>query len=466
MRPLLALALAALLAGCLGPAQPVDPAGLDPLAAVWRFTDFIVDDHEHNDQALHTFASPTMAELAHVPLGEDGAPYSYIGEIDTRANLSAVAIVARGSAPGFQLLDTTDPAQPQRLGRAEAPWAYGADVKLTADGAFALLASQGPGTGGPVVPTDPTALAGPFLERSSIGVYDLADPLQPSLVHVAPVAPTGCHMITIGEVQGQEYVWCINAALTTLRFDRAPVPTLTPVAVYFPFGPDVPPTVVEKSLGVLPHDATFQLDPLDGTPLVVVSHWDLGVAVLDVTDPLAPRELFRWAGEGAQEYHGYVHSAQLAKVGERRVLIATPETLSDVLPAIWLLDVTDWTQGALAAEWWNPGKHTSQGLLMTTHQWQVVGERLYLAYNHNGVWVLDLPTILANKGGAPDAAEILGVFQPHDAIDVFDPDLAVLPNVWDVNVVGGRILATDRYTGLHVLRYAGDPLAGEITSSA
>ncbi|MDX1611731.1 MAG: hypothetical protein R3185_05130, partial [Candidatus Thermoplasmatota archaeon] len=437
------LVLPAALAGCLGSEEdPTNPTEGEEASTDWRFTDFIVTEHDHEDPVAHTASSPTMEHVAWDQLNDEHAE-SYIGELDTQAGLTAVAVLGQGSVPGFVLLDTSDPSQPERLGRGEAPAAYAVDVKLTEDGQFAMLATQKVTTSRVSgEPTQETVTEGTYAMRNGIILYDISDPTNPEIVSFAPAEAFGCHMLSIAQIEGTEWVFCINQSLTVYRFERSPEPQLVQAGIFWPFGEQGYDTLTSKAtpLGATPHDMTFQLDPLTETPVLTVSHWDLGVAVLDVSNPLAPEQLLRWAGEGAEHYQGYLHSAMLTSLDGERYLVATPETLDDILPAIWVLDASDWAQPELVAEWVNPGGHTSQGLIMTVHQVQLVEDRIYMTYNHNGVWVLSLSTILEHGGTAPDASEVLGYHYPPVAdLDVtfFDRESFPMgrPAVWDLNVV-------------------------------
>jgi len=466
------VAALALAAGCVGDQAPGDGDDGNASAATPHVEDFVVPEHDHEDTEreapAHAYSSPTIEQVAHHQLTEGTAP-SYIGELDSQANLTAVAIVGQGSTPGFVLLDTSDPTEPEKLARVEAPESYAVDVKLTEDGRFAFLATQQitdnrVPEGGPPSPAD----AGEWAASNGFLVYDLQDPAQPELVHVENVDSTGCHMLNVAEIDGTEHVFCVAQSITTFRFERQPAPTTVEVGTYWPDGEQGYQTSVDKGEAVpgpLPHDMTFREDPVDGTPLLTVSHWDLGAIVLDVSTPSAPQELTRWTGEGAEHYDGYVHSAIPTVVNDTRVLIVTPETLSDVLSPIWVLDIDDWNdEPEVLAEWVNPGGHTTQGLTMTVHQIQVVDDRLYLAYNHNGFWVFDLPTMVENGGNGPENGEIVGAHMPETGgIPLYDRDSfpSGIPSVWDVNVVDGYVLGTDRYTGLHVLHAEGDPAGAE-----
>ena len=157
-------------------------------------------------------------------------------------------------------------------------------------------------------------------------------------------------------------------------------------------------------------------------------------------------------------------------VGDQRYIIASPEYTSqrDTVPGLWVLDANDLSDLRLVAEWYHPGNHPSQGLYLTTHQWQVAPTgpdvnasdvRIYLTYNHAGVWVLDFGHILAGH----DQAAILGFNLARTPIreDAVDAVSNVVLSTWDVNVVDGYIYGSDRSTGLWVFHYTGDELGDE-----
>jgi hypothetical protein len=206
-----------------------------------------------------------------------------------------------------------------------------------------------------------------------------------------------------------------------------------------------------------------------GSSYVVVSHWGEGVKVLDITDAPLVTEVGSWRGEGAKHYHGNVHTAMMFRVGDERYIVASPEytaASATQVPSLWVLDANDLSSLKLVAEWYHPNEHPAQGLFLTTHQWQVAPAgkdvnasdvRIYLTYNHAGVWTLDFGKIL--EGDLEGA--ILGY---NLARTPLDQDAAV-PNAmlstWDVNVVDGHIYGSDRATGLWIFHYTGDTLGDE-----
>ena len=441
MRPsasALALVLALVAAGCAAPTNgPADGAGTGGPAGA--FVDPIVEDHEHTVLADHALATPTMELLGHSTLEVGGATFTSLGEMDWHDALAVVAAQQVGGDGAIVLVDIADPRAPVPLGFATIQeTAHPLDVKFDEAGTHVYASGT-----------------------ARIFVFDVSDPSAPKPAGVATPPGAACHMSALGVVDGAEYFFCTGdpVGLTVYQVvDQAPgVRALVPVAHSRPSG-DPTPVTEAGTFGVVgaPHDMTFQLDPVDGRPLLVVSNRGYGVRVLDVSDPKLPVELGIWKGEGAEHTPLHWHTSMVTVVAGTRYLVTSPEILPDEAtpPAIWFLDATDYGAMTLVAEWTAPGDHGSPGFTFTTHQWQVAQERLYLGYYHAGVWVLDLPTILGGRYEAdPARPDVLGYYLPHEAPAV-EGDM--VPNVWDLTLKNGVMWVTDIGSGLYALRYAGD----------
>ena len=464
--PAVLLALASVAAGCVTP-----PADVDPLAAATAFVDPIVDEHDHASFAEHNLSTPSMHLIGHASLAEDGKALSYLGEMDTHGNLTVVQVLGRGSMPGFVVIDVSDPASPTPIGRAEMPYSYVVDVKWSPDGKYVFAASQ---AGAQRTRAHESWTSDPgngLLQGNGFTQWDMSDPTNPVAVAGGLAEPSGCHMLSVQEIAGELWVFCVQDAVLVFRYAEGgawvQVAAIGPgtsgkgaqriVDETLAAGTAAPNVLL---LGATPHDLTIQEDPLEpGRLIASVSYWDWGLRFYDVTDPTSPVELGAWAGEDAQVYEGNVHGAMLYGHHGERLAVVGPELLGQTSPALWVLDVNDFANPEVVGEWLPPGQHVTQGLLLTTHQFQVVNERIYLAYNHAGVWVLDLHAIL---DGAyvdnPARPDVLGYYLPHEEVELYDPEVAAVPNTWDVNVKDGTILAVDRYTGFYVLHYAGDQM--------
>ena len=475
MRPVVPLAVLIVLAGCVGAPDGSVPAATQRGA----FLDPIADDHDHASFADHALATANMHLLGHTTMDPDGAPYSYIGEMDTYGNLTVVQVLGRGSMPGFVVLDVSDPAAPVPIGRAEMPYSYVVDVKWSPDGKHVFAAAQA-GTNRQQSDTPPTQ--DPFLyavQANGFTQWDMSDPTTPVAVAGGLMEPGGCHMLSVKELGGELTVFCIARGIVHV-FQYADGAAWRQVSA---FGPGASSTGVERLvaetvgagpnapfaalLGVGPHDITIQEDPIEpGRFIASVSYWDLGLRFYDVTDPLRVVELGAWGGDGAQVYEGNVHGAALYGHHGDRLAVVGPELLGSTHPAMWILDVNDFAAPKVVGEWVPPGEHVSQGLLLTTHQFQVVNERIYLAYNHAGVWVLDIHEIMGGEYAAdPNRPDVLGYYLPHEEVELYDAEHAAVPNTWDVNVRDGLIFASDRYTGFYVLHLAEDEMGNAAITS-
>ncbi|HVL48975.1 MAG TPA: hypothetical protein VM889_10495 [Candidatus Thermoplasmatota archaeon] len=452
----LALLVAApVLAGCVGGPGPTPPPDVGtPAPRV--FVDPIVDDHDHADFEAHNLSMDTMALVGWTPLGEEGKPYSYIGELDFHGDLVVVQILGRGSVPGFVLVDVADPTKPTVVGRAMMPDAYVVDVKFSPDGKYVFAASQRTAA--------PSEIGEKALATAGVAVWDVTDPKAPKFVSATPVPPLGCHMLSVKDYAGGRWVFCVGEAIEIYSWEAN---RLVPRSRYIPHGTaGVLGFVNGPDRTPFPHDMTFVIDPLDKRPTLYVSYWDLGLHVVDVSNPLAPLQLGGWGGEGAKRYEGNVHSAMPIVLNGTRFIVAAPELLGNTVPAVWILEAKDFRAIELSAEWIPPGEHGAQNLRLTTHQFQLVDGRMYMAYNHAGVWVLDLATILGGEYvGDPARPEVLGYYLPHQHVELFDAKRAAVPNTWDVAVRNGYIYASDRYTGFYVLHYKPDTLGDPALTS-
>ncbi len=479
--------LATALAGCVdddaddGPAGTTgcpltafDPEGIQILPAT---TDPIVDD----DGLAWDFATTNKRTCSLPAIGHhdlrDGDPHRYIGEIDMRGdlNLGAVAVLGNGEDAIIYILDITDRAVPLVLSTiAFHDNSYLVDVKISDDGAVLYVASQStPGPG------ELTSLPEAGVQsHAGFTVYDIRDPTAPVNMGAVVDSQLGCHMLDPVQVDPtQDAVFCISQHVRSYLIERGG-PTIVNLGFveYIPeneAGVPVPAGVAVGIGGLLssgPHDMTAYHEGGafgSGRSYMTVSHWNSGLHVLDFTEAPAVSVAGTWRGEGATHYDGNVHTAMAFDTADGRYIIASPEYTSDgTVPSLWVLKADDFGALELVAEWWHPGEHTSQGLFLTTHQWQVAPTgtdvspddiRIYLTYNHAGVWVLDLGQILAGD----NQAAILGY---NLARAPLNPDEAVsnaILSTWDVNVVDGYIYGSDRATGLWVFHYEEDELGDE-----
>ncbi|MBW3582695.1 MAG: hypothetical protein KY455_06310 [Euryarchaeota archaeon] len=457
--------LAVLFAGCIGePAprpgapEPVTPA-IVPGIAVEPFWDDPIEDgleHDHADPAQHA-DHRNMALLGH--LGRDVTDQGEFGEIDVVGDSVLQCLVQ----DGFRILDIEDRVVPVEVGRFSGTRCY--DVKATADGALAVVSGK--------------------------HLVDITNRSAPREVHRYD---HGCHMCFVKEIDGAEYVFLaqsfgmlrstvpVQGIIEIVRIDRGdPLSDSTmehvadwsaPLSAY-PNSHLVDANPYELSI----HDMYVYDDPLLGIPVMVVAHWDMGVFLVDVSDPTEPRTLGHW--DDFMGDCGDIHTVEIDFIDGRRVIAAATENGLIIDPAcsaarwsvgfVYLIDATDIEHPETLGKWHVPG---SGPLARPSESWSSFGEpvgpysahnihflggRVYEAMYHGGVFVLDAAGFVAGGG-----ADRLSTFLREDTVPtlgVYFPSCADGgPHVWDVFPKDGHLYVSDTRCGLYVLHFLGDPL--------
>jgi hypothetical protein len=162
-----------------------------------------------------------------------------------------------------------------------------------------------------------------------------------------------------------------------------------------------------------PHGShTHKVQVADG--LLLVNHerfrggdpWSAGMAVYDLADPFAPRQV-GWFDSTGLGVHRIVWMG-----GDHAYVSATPEGFDD---RIWVVvDMTDPASPRETGRWWWPGQHVAdgeeptwpEGKRFAAHHALVDGDTAYCGYGDAGLVVLDIsdrakPTRLANLQWSP-----------------------------------------------------------------
>ncbi len=458
MKRFLVAAFSILVAGCLGaPSTPIDAAKPgDELAALpWEELGALLysDSHDHVDRELHTEVRRGVELLNHSALSDDGLSLGEYTEADAARGLIAVAVVTGiGSTMTIILLDETALPSLTIVGSFVEPNAYG-DVKLDR-GAPRIYVPY-------AMPTVP--------DGKAFSVWDITNAANPK--RIGDVPGVGCHMLHPMRVGSTAYVWCaaVDGAQVYQLVDL-PDGTVTgvPLLPAEPVGPiEVVryPTYYEylgtpRAWVMRVHDMTFQEDPLTGDPVLVTAHELQGIRVFDVSNPAVPVPLGYWAGEALDKPMDRVHTVGMAKIGDRRIAFGATETFNNVRPSLYIVDFTDYANPKFLAEWNPPGIETDQRLTYALHNFQVVGNRLYIANFHAGIWALDLTE--------PSAPIPIALSTPVWDTEYPHPGQMDLPGFrndqnmyWDIVIVNGYAITTDMSSGVEVLHFEGDPLGQE-----
>jgi hypothetical protein len=394
--------------------------------------------HDHNDPKQHVDAF-NIESLAVVPPAQG----QRITELDI---VGDYAYQCSGS--GFRILDISNRSNPVEVSTYSGRTC--ADIKVTSDGAYAIIMGR--------------------------EIVDVQDKEKPVLVD----EPTSfCHMCYIKVIGPKEYVFLARDKAHEIPFGsgvgiyelvREPKVGLVHVSDYVVAPADrVNTHLVDGDVYAHQvHDMTVYLDPQLNKTIMLAAYGDLGVRVVDVSNPAQPVEIGAW--DDFMGDLGDVHTVGVDFIGGKRIIAAATENGAIIDPVgsasgysagyVYLLDATDLSNIVTLGKWINPGKHASgpQAVgVYSTHNIQFVQGRVYLAHYHAGVWVLDAASYV--KSATPSATRTL---MKQDDVPTwgffFTSTETKSPNVWDVVLKDGYLYASDIDSGLHVLHFVGDPL--------
>jgi hypothetical protein len=166
-----------------------------------------------------------------------------------------------------------------------------------------------------------------------------------------------------------------------------------------------------------------------------LSYWDLGVIMLDVSEPAAPRWLGRYAEPQSAE--GNTHSVSIAHDG--KLALVADETESPPWGRLRLVDVQDPANSVQVGTFDTANSAAGtpgEAYAYTIHN-PLTDDRdanhAYLAWYADGVRLLDI-------SDAAHPVELMSWVPPHGGM------------IWNVAFMGDLLLAGDINNGLYVLR--------------
>jgi hypothetical protein len=494
-------------------------------SAAEQFQDFKGHDHRAIEQHEKSCAMPLNAflplktELEDVEPGADDN--EVLGEMDVKAGIAAVAITYPQA--GILFFDVSDPAQPKFLSRYEGSECEGlvldvdcgAFVDLSADGKAAYLAGQQ----NTIVPGRLPDSTAPQPTVPGVEIVDISDPRKPRRVFQDTTSEDGggvhtvrSHVITKEAVPGAEkpgeYLFSIangvGIEINRVLRDAAGTRSLEEVKT-------IP---IDET-----HDTFIENDPIARrTYLYIAAGEDTGFYVFDVTNPHRETPLLaEWDLTPQCERDWYSHTIDVTYRGGRRYVTMPAELFAldptvfgspseedkkegcgqgrgngDKAGPMWIVDATDLSklgpadaqdndteektteaalreasQAALVTTWTNAANAAGGNLLLSPHNQQVVGDRIYLSGYHSGVTVLDASAAFQGRNERPKE---LGFAVPSGrpvrpiydqmagpVVPFVSSFVQARPLVWDMFFYRGSLLAADMTGGFY--SYADPPAA-------
>ncbi|HLF15831.1 MAG TPA: hypothetical protein VI796_00115 [Candidatus Thermoplasmatota archaeon] len=459
------LAIAALVAGCLsgGDSDSVDYGAIERAIGAP-----VVEGHDHLDPSLHQ-GSYNLERTA-LLTGEEGRARQETEFFVETAVKGGYAYLCRtGPDQGLVVFDVADIERPKQVGYLKLEAGYEPDIEVSDDGHWGFWETQRfPLSIEVPSATDPLANS-----PRGIHIVDLTDKTAPRWAGFTPLLLDGPHSITYANIAGRHIVFA-NAYSYLYRddFQNAHPPTmqrlvilelqasgslaeLKTLAEYR--DPNAQAQIVGQG-DLVPHDVSIQVHPLTGRAYAYLAYWDLGVVILDVSDPAHPVKVGETVDFGPATYRD-IHMARPFPhlIAGRHVTVAEPEIAAEADSGyLTFIDTTDPAHPTYLSSWKLPGELTSEAGILGPHYFDTANGLVALASYHAGFWVIDVhdgENLLHPRsvGYALVNATRTGLAFPN-RLDVFGPAPLAFDAWW---ADATHILGGDVYGGLAVYRYEG-----------
>jgi len=358
------------------------------------------------------------------------------------------------SDEGMLIVDVSDPTAPVLVGNFPLEDARVADIKVNAKGTIAVLSNEPNAIGSLITFGDSDNPANYF---NGVTLVDISDKTNPQLLSRLAITneagqPDGIHNIAIHG----DFVYL---APDSPEVADTPIGMIVldisdpgnPVEVTRTFAPnpeDLGFSSTDASPEVHLHDITIHATA-EGEVYAVLSFWDAGILIYDVTTPSEPQLVSEWRGLSPDVLNA--HYTKISPDGSLMVLGG--EFPSGFTGFLTFLDVRDIRQPKLITTWSRPGPQWLPPefplpLIWTYHNFSFSpdSKRLYIGLYSAGMWVLNLEN--------PAQPQVIGTYGPDSFETVFE-GLGVFPTtpfVWAAEVQDDLIYVSDFNSGLYILR--------------
>jgi hypothetical protein len=413
-------------------------------------------------------AAPVLSAFARTLVGfqpavaAPGRNVEIVGHVDPREDSNGNVWTHRGYAymasygsagsacgSGVRVFDLRDPKRPRRVA------AFGrGDSSPALAGAYTdqvrIQRARTPSFRGDLAAVGLQRCRPPFDASGGtrgFALFDVTVPTRPRLLSIVNTLPAhGSHELWLQAVGNRAYAY---TAIPRAELHSSPdgvTPGNPDFRIYDVSDPRAPRQVgqwgIWANLGIKPSAGQFVHSVITNPAATraYLSYWEFGTVILDITNPARPLYVSRALDPGQHE-PPHSHSAALAAGG--RVLVETQEFgrffrfTGTGYPRFF--DLTDERNPALLSRFVPPGTESS-----TVHDPRVVGNRLFLSWYDEGVWVLDISRPLFPRE--------LGHLVPSRGQNPGNPFCPACTFVWGIYPFGDLFVASDMNTGLWVFK--------------
>lgn len=528
MRPtalcLAVIMFAATLAGCLDEVGQlnsnrqrtvggtVDEKGRLAIGADWAERAVpTMEGHDHTDPLQHEgLSTPNFEEVGYNPLITDyygtTAAMHLCGATVENGERRLTAVHAWGTDIAFVLIDTTDLADPKKIGELAMFNTNVYDLTLTPDMRYVVMGTYpnqdalGP-ENGPLDESDtqqrPAGAIGVWRDActgeekfvmgpesslpyaAGIVIVDIQNPRDPIVTDFYLFPVFGAHSVRVAVIDGRQIV--LGTVLNLVHeisyyvfMELVSTPAgarLVPLSVYYPPAEYLPQG---RFIGLVDpvgggHDASMHKHPITGKWLAYLADGPNGLTILDISDLTRPTHLATWNDFNVLGDHTpsdpYIHSAlPMDDVWDgKHYTFAGEECLSrrEGMPscAVFTLDTTDPTNIKFVGAWALPVDVQWRTFLeYSTHYIGVWDRTLFITVYHAGLWAIDVSTEEALRTMPSIGAYLPLRTSPKPAADPSRidsyPVLEFTPIVLDLDFASdGTIILFDATSGVYTVRF-------------
>jgi len=388
-------------------------------------------------------ASPAFAALELVGAYDPDTPSSNasVVALDGTAYLGSWGSEAHCDAPGVRVIDVRDPAAPR-------PEAVAAVYPRTTAEHLAAVHHQSSSFSGNLLLAgiQRCAAAG---DEGGLAVWDVTNPADPHELAFLGVGvrPRGVHELTVGRTGDRllAYLAVPNSELFDGPGDLRIVDVTDPrrpfevaswgahAATGLPIGlgSSCAPECRGASQRALLHSVALSPDQRTA----YLSYWDLGMFILDVSDPAAPRLLGHFAESPAAE--GNTHSVAIA---DGNIAMVADETFAPPWGRLRMVDVND------------PAAPVQIGSYDTPHSAAETPDGIEEWYSIHNPYVDPRDPRHAVMAWYSDGVRLLDISNPRTPVELDSWVPAREAFVWSVAFLDDLILVSDVHHGLYILR--------------
>ena len=363
----------------------------DTIAATWLFYDTERGERvsQGNGKRFGVKDEPALgiSLVGKLETDKNGAPINALNMV-VDGNRSYIAGIG-----GLEIVDITDPTAPQAIGHYPGSWN---DVRVVNDG------------------TNVVAFLSPFRSEAPTQVVNVTNPASPQMVSLLQEYS---HSLQIQERAGKKELYLATYNESVPRYDVT-----------------APLTPVRQGMAIVPGEVSGVHDLFVQGDMIYANNTTQGLVAFDTSGGFGSSNV-----EKGRYKLGYSHASWAGTIGGRKIVLAGDEGMTGPTTGGAHLSILEGDPAS-------PSFMTEIAVYQSRpevgiHYWEVHGDKVYIAYYHDGIRVIDM----ANPTQPREVAHYNDWIEENAYGGAFEGALAV-------RKIGDLLYVADLERGLLVLR--------------